>query len=431
MYNKIFICIFSFITLIFTQQRSNIAVMDLSSNTLNKSVLRSFSSRLRAELFDTEKFTVLERSEMKMILEEQQFQRSDCVDAMCAVEAGQLLGVHYMVIGNIDSVGSLFSVNIRQVDVGTAKIVNAVREDCRNCTVEDVVLTMMKIVAHRLAGLKIDEEQTINYARIGSAKIAQFIGYTGGTSGNLDITLTSEEAELFIDGHSYGKGSKLIRKVPPGKHIITTKHPFYPAKKKRIRLVADQILRVKIKIRDRIVHLVILPKWSYRFPRESFYGTFSGQGIKIESGIKIKKHYIGVAFNGVFLKADKPEFEYLDQRGTRSLGTQLIYMWDFFSYKDYLRTSIGGNGGFRFDYFNSDKPDSIGTCDYTDGFWGGPKVSILVGYKKIFFDIDFNTFFGKSFIYKGMNEKILYEFEDEPSKFIAFYELDMGIMLLF
>jgi len=44
------------------------------------------------------KYTIVERSEMKRLLDEQKFQYSGCVDVACAVEIGKMLGAKTMVV---------------------------------------------------------------------------------------------------------------------------------------------------------------------------------------------------------------------------------------------------------------------------------------------------------------------------------------------
>jgi hypothetical protein len=93
---------------------------------------------------------VMERSQMQEILKEQGFQQSGvCTDEGCMVEMGKLLGVQQLVGGSIGKLGSMYLVNLRCIDVKTAKIVAVVSEDVKG-GIEEVV-GVLAATAQRLA----------------------------------------------------------------------------------------------------------------------------------------------------------------------------------------------------------------------------------------------------------------------------------------
>lgn len=97
------------------------------------------SDRLRSELFRTDKVDVMEREQMQAIMQEQGFQQSGaCSEDGCMVQIGQLLGVQKMVVGSIGKLGKLFMINIRLIDVQTAKVVKVVSVDITG-EIENVV----------------------------------------------------------------------------------------------------------------------------------------------------------------------------------------------------------------------------------------------------------------------------------------------------
>jgi curli biogenesis system outer membrane secretion channel CsgG len=61
-----------------------IAVMDFGGLNVTKEDAASLTDRFRFELMKTKKFDVMERNEMNLILQEQEFQKTDCVDQACA-----------------------------------------------------------------------------------------------------------------------------------------------------------------------------------------------------------------------------------------------------------------------------------------------------------------------------------------------------------
>jgi len=139
---------------LFAQTKTTIAVMELNAEGISDSEARIITSRLRTDLFNTNKFIVLEREKMDEILNEQGFQNSGCTTNDCAVEIGQLIGVKQMVAGEIGKLGNLFTMSIRLIDVETGKVLKTATEDC-DCKIEQVLTTSVKNVAEILAGEKI------------------------------------------------------------------------------------------------------------------------------------------------------------------------------------------------------------------------------------------------------------------------------------
>jgi TolB-like protein len=123
-----------------TPGKTNIAVINMkNASGVTSGEIEVISDRLRGELFNTGKVNVMERDQMQEILKEQGFQQSGaCTNEACMVEIGQLLGVEQLVTGSLGKVGSMFLVNLRVIDVKTAKIMKVVSEDIKG-DIEEVV----------------------------------------------------------------------------------------------------------------------------------------------------------------------------------------------------------------------------------------------------------------------------------------------------
>ncbi len=96
--------------------------MELKPKGVSKIVSSTVSDLLRTELFKLKIFRVIERSEMKTILKEQEFQLSGCTETECAVEVGRLLSVKKILIGTIGKLGKKYIINARIVDVGKGEV---------------------------------------------------------------------------------------------------------------------------------------------------------------------------------------------------------------------------------------------------------------------------------------------------------------------
>ncbi len=79
---------------------------------------------------------------------------SGCTDVACAVEIGRMLNVELIVVGNVDKVGSIYSVNIRLVDVASGKIIKNEIDDCAQCSLDQVFLNTLKSAVYKIAGLE-------------------------------------------------------------------------------------------------------------------------------------------------------------------------------------------------------------------------------------------------------------------------------------
>lgn len=160
-------------------QKLTIAVLPLSTKGgVTENEAGTLSDRLRSELVNLGKFSVVERGQMNAILEEQGFSQSGCIGSECAIEAGKLLGVRLMVTGDVGKIGNVLTIDVRMFDVTTGKIVRAIQEDYSG----DVsgLLGVMKTIAHKLAGVKEEKKKSGGFPWLWVTLAAVVIG--GGTA---------------------------------------------------------------------------------------------------------------------------------------------------------------------------------------------------------------------------------------------------------
>jgi curli biogenesis system outer membrane secretion channel CsgG len=96
---------------------------------------------LNAGLFQTKTYEIIDRSSLDAVLKEQRLGATGIIDPQTAVKIGKILGVDYLVIGNIIYAGiddSLFlntgakvSIAVRMIDVATGEIIFAEKADGR------------------------------------------------------------------------------------------------------------------------------------------------------------------------------------------------------------------------------------------------------------------------------------------------------------
>ena len=137
--------------------REYIAVIDFEGINVSEGDAKALTQRLTSEMITLGLYQVLERSEMKRLLEEQKFQYSGCVDLKCAVELGKMLGAKYMVVGSISKVGSTYSIDSRLIDVETSESYASGSYSHRG-DIDKLMGSGMKSIAHQICDEDYDEE---------------------------------------------------------------------------------------------------------------------------------------------------------------------------------------------------------------------------------------------------------------------------------
>jgi TolB-like protein len=133
------------------QDKEPIAVMDLKAEEVSQTVANILSNKLRTELFNSGKYNVLNREDMKAILGEQEFQMSGlCDDTKCMAKIGGALGVTYMVTGSIGKLGSTYNISLKMVDI--EKIVNVNMVDEPYSGPEDGLFIAVQNAGRKLIG---------------------------------------------------------------------------------------------------------------------------------------------------------------------------------------------------------------------------------------------------------------------------------------
>jgi curli biogenesis system outer membrane secretion channel CsgG len=136
------------------QNKKTVAVLDFNSSSkeIQSDELQSLSTRFRSMLVKTQVYNVLERGKMDDILKEKNFILSDnCRSEECAVQVGQLLGADHIITGTIGKVGTLWTLDIRLIDITTGKIAQTVTQDVQG-EMEKLV-GVMNTMANAIAGI--------------------------------------------------------------------------------------------------------------------------------------------------------------------------------------------------------------------------------------------------------------------------------------
>jgi TolB-like protein len=126
MRKNVFYLIFLFIFMIFNEnsysgEKLTVAILDLTAKGVPNIISNAITDVIRSEFVNIGNFTVVERSQMKAVLEEQGLQMTGCTDSACAVQFGKILSARRIVIGEVNKIGSSILITARYVDVQTGE----------------------------------------------------------------------------------------------------------------------------------------------------------------------------------------------------------------------------------------------------------------------------------------------------------------------
>ena len=104
--NRKFIMIFTailfFITGLFAQDKTVVAIFDLEAQGIQNTDANIITNRIRAELKKTDVYNIMEREMMEEILKEQAFQLTGiCSNTSCLVEVGKIIAVQQRICGSV------------------------------------------------------------------------------------------------------------------------------------------------------------------------------------------------------------------------------------------------------------------------------------------------------------------------------------------
>lgn len=189
--------------------KPNIAILDFDARSgLSKEEAASLSDAFTTQLVKTGEFNVIDRNRLRQILQEQGFQQSEACSAVeCVVEAGKILKVEQMFVGNIGKVGRTYSVNLQVVSVSTAQItVTSSRQ--HQGDIDELLTTIIPEMADEMATELVGK--TIKTERVSSSS-SSWMWYVGGA-----VLVGGGAAAVLLGGKDAGTtdGGTTIAKLP-------------------------------------------------------------------------------------------------------------------------------------------------------------------------------------------------------------------------
>jgi TolB-like protein len=212
--------------------RVTIGVLELDVNNVDAGEARAISERLRAYLGRTNVFQVIERNKMETIMQELGFQLSGACDTdECVVQVGKILGASKMVAGSVSRVGTLYSLQVRIVDITTSQIETQAFRDVNG--IEQVLTEATQTVANELA----------DFVRGGAAPAAA-VQPRGGqptvlTTANVRFESTPPGATILVDDRTAGTSPATVV-LAEGAHRVVLRREGYRDETRNVQVVAGR-----------------------------------------------------------------------------------------------------------------------------------------------------------------------------------------------
>lgn len=105
-------------------ERERVAVFDPTSsgNTIDAGTKIAIREVISSAIVNTGKYSIVERSMLERVIEEQTFSNSGVVDETQATEIGKLAGANKVIISVVTATGGRIMVSIKMIDVKTAAV---------------------------------------------------------------------------------------------------------------------------------------------------------------------------------------------------------------------------------------------------------------------------------------------------------------------
>ena len=230
---KILVFFFFIISSVFSQsEKLVVSIMDITGEGVSKNILKGCYKKLETSLIQSNRFTVIEKSQREALLDEQAFQGSGNCDDACAVEIGQLIGAEYLVIGEILDFGEAGSGNYYQIDL---KIVSIEKGN-----VQEKVTTEIEGKPRELFQAIEEASQDI-VRRIASAGVSPSVQIQGNgyevakkLLSEVYVESTPTGATIMIDGVEKGFTPAKVEGVQVGTRELMLIFPGYETLRKGV-----------------------------------------------------------------------------------------------------------------------------------------------------------------------------------------------------
>jgi|GEM_PF-2417468 len=138
-------------------EKMRLAVMEFKADGVPRSQALRISELIRTAIINTGNYTVLERTQMDMILREQGFQQAGIFDDRSAARVGKILATQKILVGTVMKLGNSIVISGRIVDVEKGSADKGANEEAAS---EDDLLHSVTAFCEKLTGTGSDSDSS-------------------------------------------------------------------------------------------------------------------------------------------------------------------------------------------------------------------------------------------------------------------------------
>jgi len=187
----------------------NLAIIDFEGIGVEQNEATVVTDKFQTTLLESSWYRIMERSKVTEVLREQGFQQTGaCNSTSCMVQAGNMLGVNYLIAGRISKTAEIMAFSVRLIDVLTGAIVTAASYESKR----------------NFSGFL--STDIPDYSRSFALKIKKAIEQNAMNSqtGLLFVESTPANGDIIIDGEpTQNESPATLGKIKTGKHTIVIK----------------------------------------------------------------------------------------------------------------------------------------------------------------------------------------------------------------
>ncbi|MBN1696055.1 MAG: hypothetical protein JW881_00960 [Spirochaetales bacterium] len=105
-----------------------ITVLELESENLSKTERTIIEDFITTKIINSAMFTVIDRKQRNVLLDEIEFSLSECSDESCQIQLGKLLSADKIIVGNLNKIEEIYILNLKQIDVETGITISSFSE---------------------------------------------------------------------------------------------------------------------------------------------------------------------------------------------------------------------------------------------------------------------------------------------------------------
>ena len=221
-----------------------VGVLDLDESNLDPGEARVISDRLRYFINSQPIFQLIERAKMLNIMEEVGFQLSGACDTdECVVQVGKILGARKMIAGSIGRVGTIYTLQVRIVDIETSRVEHQAYTNVSG--IEEVLETATATVARELADILANQSEAVQPIGPATVRIGTWAEKTSMPSIRWGPVAGVINGMLYVvGGRNAGGNLDVLEVYDPAADSWTTKAPMPTARYSAVAGVIDGKLYV-------------------------------------------------------------------------------------------------------------------------------------------------------------------------------------------